>query len=330
MKKNGGSTGARFGLPIGNKDPLGNDWQAKINLRQAMLRISPTISLSTKMSFFGGIEKFWSEARVDVDAALEPEFEFLAAGIGYTMAAEDKAGEPLLKHDFHVPLGTSPLWVTISPRLQAEASLSAGLSGKASVGASGGYGKTMTFDYEKGRTPAALEIRAGASDFHFDLIKPEISLGGTVGAEFKLIPELDVKLISAVGFYVNIDPTLGADINADFSTGSLVSADAGVGFDGNLNAGLSVVGIDNSLLPSFQPWAFSHGKNAGISRSPSPTPPSQFWFSPRAKQSRPAAPSTSACRPTTPGASAIIGVTTGGGFSTIRPLSVSPTPAALP
>lgn len=143
--------------------------------------------------------------------------------------------------------------MTVTPSLRAEASLSAGLTGSVSIGASGGYGKTMVFDYEKGRNPI-LRIEDQASDFYFDLIEPEITLGGTVGAEMKIMPEVDVKLMSAVGFYVNLDPALRADLNAEISKGSLASADVGIVFDGHLNAGLSIVAIDNDLLPSFDPW----------------------------------------------------------------------------
>lgn len=103
-----GETKASFGLPIASKDPLGNDWDAKLNLKQAKLRLSPTISISADMGLLAGLRKFHSETRVDVDAVLEPEFEFLAASIEYAMKAEDKTGEPLLKHPIVIPLELLP------------------------------------------------------------------------------------------------------------------------------------------------------------------------------------------------------------------------------
>lgn len=250
----GGQSGFAVGLPIPDDPPAGDDWQAKVNLKQALLRLSPEFSVAVDLSLFQGLKKLRSETEVGVDLVLEPELEFISPGIDYTWAAENSGtNEPLIKYDIIIPLGTTPLWITVSPRLRMEASLTAGLTGKVSAGLSGGYSRRVIVDYEKDRTPS-LEIENVTGDSDFDLIEPEIFIGGTIGGEVKVKPELDVKLNSLAGFYVNLDPTLGQEMNLGFTNGSLISADTRSYFEVNLNAGLSVFGVDQGLLPSFEPW----------------------------------------------------------------------------
>jgi formylglycine-generating enzyme required for sulfatase activity len=249
-----GSTTAVFGLPIEDRPPqYDEEWDCKLKLKQAVLRLRPSFSLSVETRrFLLGLKKLHSECTVEVDTVLEPEFQFIVPSIDFDLDNEVNK-EPLIKWDFTIPMGTTGIWVTVSPRLRAEASLTAGLTGTVSVGASGGYSQTMVIDYNKDNDPR-LDISAKDGDAWFDLIEPEIALGGTLGAEFKLKPEIDVKVNSLAGFYVNFDPALGADLNADFNSNTLVGADVGLTFNGHVNAGMSVIGVSNSLLPSFEPW----------------------------------------------------------------------------
>jgi len=252
-KNKNGIPEAEFGLPINDKPPVSDaEWDFKLTLKQATLRLRPTIAISVETSFLS-LKKLYSECTVEVDSVLEPEFEFIVPAIDYDYDHENaKTKEPLIKRDFRIPLGPSGLWVTVSPRLRFETSITAGLTGTFSLGASGGYTQTMVFDYNKDLDPR-LKITGQDGDAHFDLIEPEIAVGGTAGFEVKVKPEIDVKVVSAAGFYVNFDPTLSGDLNADLNTGNL-SADIGMNLNINFNAGLSILFFDNDLLPSFEPW----------------------------------------------------------------------------
>ncbi len=248
-----GSTMAVFGLPIADRPPqYDSEWDCKLTLKQATLRLRPSFSISVETSYLS-LKKLHSECTVEVDTVLEPEFQFIVPSINYDYDLDNAVNkEPLFKTNFTILIGTG-LWVNISPRLRAEASLTAGLTGTVSLGASGGYSQTMVIDYDKDNDPR-LDIQARDGDAYFDLITPQVALGGTAGAEFKLKPEIDVKVNSLAGFYVNFDPALGADVNADFNSGNLASADVGLTFNGHVNVGMSVLGVSNSLLPSFEPW----------------------------------------------------------------------------
>lgn len=188
------TTGMVLSLDLDDQAPGGTDWDGKLSLKQARLRCAPTLSVAAKTSFIKGVEKFYSKAELQVDAIIEPEFEFFSADL----PGLDKK-KTLWRHDFIIPIAGTPLWVTVTPRLNARAEFSAGLSGTFSVGASGGFTDTMIFDYVKDRDPA-LEFGREIGDFRFDLIEPTIALSGEVSASATIEPEIEVKLVSLVGF----------------------------------------------------------------------------------------------------------------------------------
>jgi len=249
--KSDNTTGFRFGLPIQDKAPDGEDWEGILHLDQAFVKVTPTLALSAEIGLIKGLKRFQIKPSLRVDTTLETRYEFLSASVG----VDFEPAAPLWRTDFRIPLGATGAWVTFSPRLKVKAGVSAGLTGSISAGATGGYRTSIAFDYEKDRSPK-LTVLPTLEDKYFELIEPEILLGGTVEAYFKLIPELDVKVVDALGFYVNLDPAVKIDANATLSVidDSLTNADLGLGFDVNLYAGMSIIGVDNSLLPRFEPW----------------------------------------------------------------------------
>lgn len=241
-----------FGLE--GEAPGGAAWEGKLKLKQGRLTATPTISLAVKMSWLKGLEKFYAESELRVDAVVEPEFEFFSAEL-----AGASVKKTLWRHDFIIPIGGPlPIWVTVTPRINGRASFSAGLSGSISVGAQGGFTNTTILDYEKEREPR-LEYDSKFGNPSFELLDPEIRLTGQIGASATLEPEVEVKLLSMVGFYVNVDPTVYADVSAELSTGTLLSAEASVGIRTNLNVGMSITAVDDSLLPAYQRELFDYG-----------------------------------------------------------------------
>jgi len=244
------STGFRFGLPIEDMAPDGGEWDGILHADQAFLKISPTLELSAEVGAVEGLKKFLAEPSLRVDAALETRYEFLSESREATFAS----GDPLWQADFRIPVGSTPAWVAFSPRLKAEAGVSAGLTGHVSAGVAGGYRTSIVFDYEKDRAPN-LTVAPLPGDWHFDLVEPGILLEGTAACNFKLVPELDVKVVDAFGFHVNLDPDLALDATGSLDGQTLESADLGVGFGVNLDVGMSVVGVDQGDLPVFDPIA---------------------------------------------------------------------------
>lgn len=286
-----GSTQAVFGLPIDDRPPqYDEEWDCKLKLKQAILRLRPSFSISVETRrFYLGFNKLHSECTLEVDEVLEPEFEFIVPSIDYDFDLDNAVNkEPLIKWDFPILIGTTGIWVTVSPRLRAEASMTAGLTGTVSFGASGGYSQTMVIDYDKDNDPR-LDIAARDGHSYFDLIEPQIALGGTLGAEFKLKPEIDVKVNSLAGFYVNFDPALGADLNANLNNGTLVEADLGVTFNGHVNAGMSVLGVSNSFLPSFEPWELFTWEKRWAYPEAAPEDPLAILIQPRDRTVEPGA-----------------------------------------
>jgi len=238
-----------FGLPIAGSAPDGGDWDTILHLDQAYVKVSPTLALSAEIGLIKGLKKFQIEPSLRVDTALETRYEFLSASV----LGEYEPDAPLWQANFRVPIGGTPAWVTFSPQLKARAGMSAGLTGHVSAGASGGYRTSLLFDYEKDRVPL-LMATPSVGDYGFKLIEPEVLLQGTFNAYFKLIPEVDVKLVDMLGFYVNLDPKVSLDATASLSNQTLARANVDLGFDVNMNVGLSVLGVDQSDLPSFDPF----------------------------------------------------------------------------
>lgn len=278
------TAGFRFDLPIDEKAPDGSDWDGTLHLDQAYFKLSPALELSADLSLFQGITAFTVEPSIRVDAGLEPRYEFLSASI----SADYEPEQPLFKADFRIPIGSTPAWVTFSPQLKTKAEISAGLTGSISAGASGGYETSLLIDYQKSGDPV-LSVQPGDTDYNFDLIPPEILVGGTAGASFSLVPELDVKLVDAVGFYVNLDPTVRLDATASLSNQSLVQADLTLGFDVNLNAGLSVVGVDQGDLPAIDPWELFTWEKSWVFPKAPPEAPLEILVQPQSQTVSPGA-----------------------------------------
>ena len=216
---------------------------------------APQLSISVETPLTSASGNSTPNARSEVDSVLEPEFEFIVPSIDYKFDLDNSANkEPLHQVGFSHPLGASGLWVRVSPRLRAEAYRSPPGCSRAQFrsDATGGYSQTMVIDYDKGRDPRLQITGPGwrrPLRFH--------RAGGRSAARPAWSSSSCPNRCEADecgGVLREFRPGSGADVNAGFSSGTLASADLGVTFNGHVNVGMSVLGVSNSLLPSFEPW----------------------------------------------------------------------------
>jgi len=241
----GGSFEYRFGLPLSGTPPDAASWDSQLILDQAYLRVTPILELAFETSWLIVLEMLKADMSLRVDAALVPRYE-----IENLSKATDKR-HTLWQHHYIIPLKIA--WIHVNPKLDLATGLSAGLSGSISAGATGGFSPYIVVDYERGRDPG-IRYEHGIRDRHFEVVQPSLLLNGTFEAYAKLIPELDVKLFSLAGFYINVDPGATLTGSATVQDLELTSAELKIRLDAHLNAGMSLLGLGSpEWLPSLQP-----------------------------------------------------------------------------
>lgn len=144
--------------------------------------------------------------------------------------------------------GVVPVWIEFKLTVNGELELSGSITAEINTGfehkdtlaveiRSGSYGRSSSsplFSSETTTTPLTY------------------SASGNVGAEVRLIGEVDAKIYSAVGLYVNLTPALGIEMTAkDYDGEWGVHGEVYAKID--LNAGISVLDLDHDDLPAIDP-----------------------------------------------------------------------------
>jgi len=240
-----GSFESGFGLPLSDTPPGAVSWDSQLVFDQASLRVTPVLDLAFETSRLIELELLKADMVLRVDAALVPRFEIESESV-----ATDERGT-LWQQCYIIPVKMA--WIQVNPRIDLAAGLSAGLRGSISGGATGGFSSYIVVDYERGRVPD-VRYQHGILDRHFDVVQPSLLLNGPFNAYARLIPELDINVLSLTGFYVNVDPATTLSGSATVQDLELTSAELKIRLDAHLNAGMVLWGAGSpNGLPSLEP-----------------------------------------------------------------------------
>jgi hypothetical protein len=253
----------RIGIDLDNEGPLTLPGNPKygVSLYEANAWITPSLEFAVETKGFS-VQRAAIQARADIEGTLIPEISYLPAGT--EKEKEWNVHPPMKKLVLVGFISAVPVWMdytyTTKVKLDAEANIGAllrfGWSRNASLSAGASYVKDASprVSWSRNATVSPLTVEPVS-----------LSLGGTVQAKVSLVPQLDVRLESLLGFYVNADPRAEFEITAD--GGIYVSGQDGKiqmspggnatltgGFFADLNAGLSIIGVDQSYLPAMDPF----------------------------------------------------------------------------
>jgi sulfatase modifying factor 1 len=191
--------------------PLG---EFSLTLPEAHLLFTPTLDLAIETSF-GIVVQASVKARVDVEAALVAKITYELGG--FSEATSIPLHSPIKKLVSLGALGPVPVWadLTYTTDLTVEA------SGDSALEFQTGWRRNFSYSAEASYTEDAdpeMEWETSATDSGNRWQPVVVSASGMVSARAAIVPNLDVKLMSLAGFYVNVDPGYGAEVTA---TGSL-------------------------------------------------------------------------------------------------------------
>lgn len=148
--------------------------------------------------------------------------------------------------------GPVPIWVDVAFELNAEAGVQVDASGYFATAVQRDRTFYVQVQYSSrdprnnGWTQSPLESGLMTDPFEYQIT-------GHGKAWAKLIPQVDIHLESLFGVYANLTAEVGLDGSASFSGDTPLSADFNLWGKLDLNAGMSVIGINADYLPAFSP-----------------------------------------------------------------------------
>ena len=156
--------------------------------------------------------------------------------------------------DFLGMVGPVPIWAETSFKLDAEAGVV--LEGQAEL--STGFSRSKTFFAEmrygsqdpskNGWSSSSPEATITTNDFHY-------KVSGHGKAWVSLTPQVDIRLESLIGGYVNLVPELGMEGYAEYADGKVEEASFNLYGKIDVNAGVSLIFASNDQLPALSPYA---------------------------------------------------------------------------
>ena len=253
----------KVGFNLDGVGPLALSGNPKfsVSLPEANVWFTPKLEVAFETKYFS-VQRASIQSRTDIKAALVANLTYTPWGV--ETEKEWELHKPITKLAFVGAVGPVPVWVdfTYSTKLKFKAeanvpvSLQAGWRRNISMNAGASYIRDSSprITWTGNSTAGPLEY-----------VPLTLSGGGTASAKVRLIPQVDVRLLSLIGFYVNSDPRAEAEITATgsltfFPEDSSAMVEAGGsaflrgGVFADLNAGLSIRGVDQSYLPMMEPY----------------------------------------------------------------------------
>ncbi|GEM_PF-4216011 len=150
-------------------------------------------------------------------------------------------------------MGVVPVGVEIKSTITAKADLNlkaaaewrVGFRQKADLGIAGRYGRTAE--------PAAVWERWFKLE-PFDAVPPTFTVDGEFSSTVSLVPQIQAMVYGAAGIYFNTDPRLTLSGSATAVNYELTEAEWLLGAYADINAGLTVIGLEDDTLPSLSPF----------------------------------------------------------------------------
>jgi hypothetical protein len=161
-------------------------------------------------------------------------------------------------------VGVVPIWLDLEFEVNAEAEASYEAAGEISTGIQKTYDYWSELVYSE-RNPSLSGIFSSPPSTELEVKPLEVTVDGHAKAAVRLVPELTMELESLFGVRVDLTPEVGLEGDVSFVNGEMESASVELYGRLDLNAGLSIEGIDDELLPEIEPvelvyfpWRFDY------------------------------------------------------------------------
>ena len=172
-------------------------------------------------------------------------------------------------------VGVVPIWLDMEFEVNAEAEASYEAAGEISTGIQTTYDYWSELVYST-RNPSLSGMFASPPSRQLEVTPLKVTLEGHAEAAVRLVPELTMELESLFGVRVDLTPEVGLKGDVSFVNGEMETAAFELYGRLDLNAGLSIEGIEDDLLPQIEPvelvywpWKFLYpGYQFEITRQP--------------------------------------------------------------
>ena len=248
------------------ESPIGETWSPEEGVD---LTLSGNISIEPKLSLSLDIQGSTVE-----DFYLRQEGKMtteLGASLKVTESHqwETATEDPIFSTDrvFYLgQVGVVPIWLDLEFEVNAEAEASYEASGEISTGIQTTYDYWSELVYST-RNPSLNGVFASPPSTELEVKPLEVTVDGHAKAAVRLVPELTMELESLFGVRVDLTPEVGLEGDVSFVNGEMESASVELYGRLDLNAGLSIEGISDELLPEIEPvelvyypWRFDYPK----------------------------------------------------------------------
>ena len=274
-------------------DTIYDNGGVTLKLDEGYWLFTPTLRIAFETHNFQ-LQRFEGDFSGDMNAALVPELSF-------TAALQNDTSFDLFSQHYKVFLGmvgVVPVWVDVGFDLQAQLGYNLSAIATMSTGIRQDMNVTCGVLYDRTASPIVSPV------FALNLPQPEIvpftySVNGSASAYVALVPELSARVESLAGVEANVNPKVTVGGQAAYSGGQLTSASWGITADAYLTLGLSVIGVDDSDLPTLasiqlfsRQWSSSYPQAAQLAiqnqpQSENVTPGCSASFSVNAVASQP-------------------------------------------
>lgn len=191
------------------------------------------------------LQRFEGDFIGDMNAALVPELSFSGT-------LQDGITNDLFSQNYEVFLGfigIVPIWVDLGFDLQGQLGYNLSANATMSTGIEQDMNMTCGVLYDKDTSPSVSPV------FTLNVPQPQIvpftySINGSASEYVALVPEVSARVESLAGVEANVNPKVTISGQATLSDGQL-TANWGITADAYLTLGLSIVGVDDSDLPTL-------------------------------------------------------------------------------
>lgn len=226
-------------------DTIYDNGGVTLKLDEGYWLFTPTLWIAFETHNFQ-LQRFEGDFSGDMNAALVPELSF-------TEALQNDTTFDLFSQHYEVFLGTVgvvPVWVDVGFDLQAQLGYNLSATATMSTGIRQDLNVTCGVLYDRTASPIVSPV------FVLNLPQPEIvpfaySVNGSASAYVALVPKVSARVESLAGVEANVNPKVMVGGQATYSGGQLTSATWGITADAYLTLGLSIIGVDDSDLPTL-------------------------------------------------------------------------------
>lgn len=146
-------------------------------------------------------------------------------------------------------MGIVPVWLDLKFTMSAEFTASANVEATLTGGARQNLDFGFTGRYVRGASPAVTWTREVDAP-PVEIVPFSYTINGSANAEVRLVPQIDLRVNSLAGVTANANPRFGFTGEATVTNGELESAEWNMYARADLSLGLSVLGLDDSSVPS--------------------------------------------------------------------------------